>query len=221
MPGSTRSGRSPASERAPTHDRRHAAARPERRPARRRPHRLRSRRRCPTFTRASMRSRRPTSIGSRMARLSRHSSIATSGTCRGRSTSRRCDAGRRRSSAAMTSLRFSRRAATCTPRSARYCRSPWGQTGGQTRVRPESDRGQTPIVIRVTGDGFLRHMVRTIAGTLVDVGLGRWPASHVAGIVAGRDRSRAGRAAPASGLFLVRVDLSHECSHAPGAIFAL
>ena len=35
-------------------------------------------------------------------------------------------------------------------------------------------------MIRVTGDGFLRHMVRTIAGTLVDVGLGRWPASYVA-----------------------------------------
>jgi tRNA pseudouridine38-40 synthase len=49
-------------------------------------------------------------------------------------------------------------------------------------------------------------MVRTIAGTLVDVGLGRWPASYVAEIVEGRDRSRAGRAAPASGLFLVRVD---------------
>jgi tRNA pseudouridine38-40 synthase len=64
----------------------------------------------------------------------------------------------------------------------------------------------TPLVIRVTGDGFLRHMVRTIAGTLVEVGLGRWPASHVAGIVEGRDRARAGRAAPASGLFLVRVD---------------
>ena len=81
-----------------------------------------------------------------------------------------------------------------------------GSDGGQTGVRPGSDRGQTPVVIRVTGDGFLRHMVRTIAGTLVDVGLGRWPASHVAEILRGRDRSRAGRAAPAAGLFLVRVD---------------
>mgnify|MGYP005605740099 FL=1 len=69
-----------------------------------------------------------------------------------------------------------------------------------------SDQGQTPLVIRVTGDGFLRHMVRSIAGTLVDVGLGRWPASQVAEILAGRDRSRAGRAAPAAGLCLVRVD---------------
>jgi tRNA pseudouridine38-40 synthase len=67
-------------------------------------------------------------------------------------------------------------------------------------------RDPAPLVIRVTGDGFLRHMVRTIAGTLVDVGLGRWPPSRVAEILEGRDRSRAGRAAPASGLFLVRID---------------
>jgi tRNA pseudouridine38-40 synthase len=66
------------------------------------------------------------------------------------------------------------------------------------------------LVLRITGDGFLRHMVRTIAGTLVDVGLGRWPASHVATILAGKDRTRAGRAAPASGLFLVGV------AYAPG-----
>ena len=64
-------------------------------------------------------------------------------------------------------------------------------------VRPGSDLGLTPIVIRVTGDGFLRHMVRTIAGTLVDVGLGRWPASQVEQILRGRDRALAGRAAPA------------------------
>jgi tRNA pseudouridine38-40 synthase len=84
-----------------------------------------------------------------------------------------------------------------------------GSDRGQTGVRPGSNRGQTPLVIRVTGDGFLRHMVRSIAGTLVDVGLGRWPASQVAEILAGRDRARAGRAAPAAGLCLVRVDYDH------------
>ncbi len=82
-----------------------------------------------------------------------------------------------------------------------------GADRGQTGVRPGSDQGQpSPLVITVTGDGFLRHMVRSIAGTLVDVGLGRWPASYVAEILASRDRRRAGRAAPAAGLFLVRVD---------------
>jgi tRNA pseudouridine38-40 synthase len=88
---------------------------------------------------------------------------------------------------------------------------------GSTGVRPGSDEGQIggrpgaapiqpPLVITVAGDGFLRHMVRTIAGTLVDVGLGRWPASDVAVILASRDRRRAGRAAPAAGLFLVAVE---------------
>ena len=62
-----------------------------------------------------------------------------------------------------------------------------------------------PIVMRIEGDGFLRHMVRIIAGTLVDVGVGRWPPSRVAGILASRDRTQAGPTAPAQGLFLVRV----------------
>jgi tRNA pseudouridine38-40 synthase len=61
------------------------------------------------------------------------------------------------------------------------------------------------VVVRVEGDGFLRHMVRTIAGTLVDVGLRRWRPAHIAQILAGRDRTKAGRAAPPQGLFLIRV----------------
>ncbi len=61
------------------------------------------------------------------------------------------------------------------------------------------------LVLRVSGDGFLRHMVRAIAGTLVDVGLGRWPAAHVGTILESGDRAAAGRAAPPHGLFLVRV----------------
>jgi tRNA pseudouridine38-40 synthase len=64
--------------------------------------------------------------------------------------------------------------------------------------------------LRVVGDGFLRHMVRTIAGTLVDVGLGRWGPEQVARILEGRDRAAAGRAAPSSGLFLVAVGYRHD-----------
>lgn len=62
-----------------------------------------------------------------------------------------------------------------------------------------------PLVMRIEGDGFLRHMVRTIVGTLVGVGSGRWPAGAVSDILAGRDRSQAGPTAPAKGLFLVGV----------------
>ncbi|HXW07195.1 MAG TPA: tRNA pseudouridine(38-40) synthase TruA [Vicinamibacterales bacterium] len=67
-----------------------------------------------------------------------------------------------------------------------------------------------PLVLRVRGDGFLRHMVRAIAGTLVDVGSGRWPASHVASILASRRRVSAGRSAPPPGLFLVEVGYPAE-----------
>jgi tRNA pseudouridine38-40 synthase len=61
------------------------------------------------------------------------------------------------------------------------------------------------IVVSLTADGFLRHMVRNIVGTLVDVGAGRWPSAEVATILASGDRARAGRTAPPEGLFLVRV----------------
>jgi tRNA pseudouridine38-40 synthase len=62
-----------------------------------------------------------------------------------------------------------------------------------------------PLIMRIEGDGFLRHMVRNIAGTLVDVGIGRWSPSEITRILASRDRRRAGRTAPPQGLFLVRV----------------
>ena len=65
---------------------------------------------------------------------------------------------------------------------------------------------KTPgLTITVTGDGFLRHMVRIIAGTLVDAGAGRREAGDMAGVLASRDRSRAGPTAPPQGLFLVSV----------------
>ncbi|MGL4511707.1 MAG: tRNA pseudouridine(38-40) synthase TruA [Lacipirellulaceae bacterium] len=68
-----------------------------------------------------------------------------------------------------------------------------------TRVGPRID-------IEVTGDGFLYNMVRSIAGTLVEVGRGAKPAEWVAEVVAGRNRAAAGPTAPAQGLVLVRVE---------------
>ena len=63
-----------------------------------------------------------------------------------------------------------------------------------------------PVIIEVVGDGFLRHMVRIIVGTLVAVGAGRVPAAGLGAIVASRARERAGPTAPPHGLFLVAVD---------------
>jgi len=57
----------------------------------------------------------------------------------------------------------------------------------------------------ITGDGFLRHMVRNIVGTLLQVGQGRLAPSDVAEVLAAGDRSSAGPTAPARGLFLKEV----------------
>jgi tRNA pseudouridine38-40 synthase len=63
----------------------------------------------------------------------------------------------------------------------------------------------TPIVVQVSGDGFLRHMVRNIVGTLVEIGTGRRKPSETRSILDSRDRSRAGPTAPPQGLFLTCV----------------
>lgn len=57
----------------------------------------------------------------------------------------------------------------------------------------------------VTGEGFLKQMVRAMAGTLVEVAMGRHPAGSVASMLAARDRRLAGLTAPARGLTLTRV----------------
>lgn len=59
--------------------------------------------------------------------------------------------------------------------------------------------------IAIAGSGFLRHMVRNLVGTLVDVGRGRIPPERVRELLSLRDRTQAGPAAPARGLFLWEV----------------
>jgi len=61
------------------------------------------------------------------------------------------------------------------------------------------------IKMRIEATGFLRHMVRNIAGTLVEIGRGRIPSDQMRDILASRNRRRAGPTAPANGLFLERV----------------
>ena len=67
------------------------------------------------------------------------------------------------------------------------------------------DQADGLAIMEIEGDGFLRHMVRNIAGTLVEIGLGRWPAAVMTDILASRDRARAGTTAPPQGLFLMEV----------------
>ncbi len=59
--------------------------------------------------------------------------------------------------------------------------------------------------IYVTGSGFLYHMVRNIAGALLDVGCGKFSAADLATILKGKDRKRLGMTAPAAGLCLLKV----------------
>jgi tRNA pseudouridine38-40 synthase len=66
-------------------------------------------------------------------------------------------------------------------------------------------RDRPLVVYEITGDGFLRHMVRNIVGTLVEIGQGRRPIEWMTDVLNSRDRTRAGPTAPAEGLFLVRV----------------
>ncbi len=60
--------------------------------------------------------------------------------------------------------------------------------------------------IDIYANRFLKQMVRSIVGTLAEVGTGRRPAASMQDILDARDRSMAGKTAPPQGLYLVRVD---------------
>lgn len=62
------------------------------------------------------------------------------------------------------------------------------------------------IYIELTGNGFLYNMVRIIAGTLVDVGMGKTEPDEIPAIIESGDRMRAGRTLPPNGLFLLKVE---------------
>jgi tRNA pseudouridine38-40 synthase len=72
--------------------------------------------------------------------------------------------------------------------------------------RLEIKSGGGMISITAAADGFLRHMVRNIVGTLIEVGRGKLEPEEMGAILAGVDRKLAGPTAPAEGLTLLRVD---------------
>ncbi len=78
--------------------------------------------------------------------------------------------------------------------------------GSDERIcEDEEDGGGYVLRIRLTGNGFLYHMVRIIAGTLLEVGRGRILPDDMERIIAARDREAAGPTAPAHGLTLVSI----------------
>jgi len=60
-------------------------------------------------------------------------------------------------------------------------------------------------LFEIKADRFLRNMVRSVVGTLLDVGFGKISSEQFRQIVEAKDRSRAGMSAPAKGLFLVDI----------------
>jgi tRNA pseudouridine38-40 synthase len=85
-----------------------------------------------------------------------------------------------------------------------------GSAGGSGTIRTVSRsdlrdlNGQ--LTYEIAGDGFLRHMVRAIVGTLVEVGRGFRKPETMTALFTGGARADAGATAPPQGLFLVRVD---------------
>ncbi|MEM9421357.1 MAG: tRNA pseudouridine(38-40) synthase TruA [Pseudomonadota bacterium] len=62
------------------------------------------------------------------------------------------------------------------------------------------------ITFKLFAPSFLHNQVRSLVGTLVQVGLGRWSVGDVAAALTAKDRSRCGPVAPANGLYFVKAD---------------
>jgi len=89
-------------------------------------------------------------------------------------------------------------------------RDPHVKTGrGAVRTLLEAgckkDRTVDRLMFTFTGDGFLRHMVRNIVGTILEVGKGRITPDSILEILASKDRRAAGPTAPPQGLILKKV----------------
>ena len=72
-------------------------------------------------------------------------------------------------------------------------------------IRCRLTRHDRLLLLEVTGTGFLRHMVRAMVGSLLEIGRGRRDAAWLRGLLASRDRTQAGPTVPPHGLFLVGV----------------
>jgi tRNA pseudouridine38-40 synthase len=91
-----------------------------------------------------------------------------------------------------------------------FCRKPRQRGGGaadaslvrHVRRAGWTDMGDGVLRFEIEANAFCHQMIRSVVGTLVDVGLGRKHAGDLLGILAGRDRSRASALAPPQGLCL-------------------
>ena len=90
------------------------------------------------------------------------------------------------------------------------------QSDGESRVRTVFDctieshwdaRASANLLeLRITANGFLRYMVRSLVGTLIEVGRGEKDSDTIQTAIVTGDRSLAGKTAPANGLTLLKVE---------------
>lgn len=80
-----------------------------------------------------------------------------------------------------------------------------GRGAVRTMFRTVLNQSGEYMELEFTGDGFLRHMVRNLTGTVIEVGRGKRSTNEFIRILRCRDRNRAGATAPACGLSLVKV----------------
>ena len=76
----------------------------------------------------------------------------------------------------------------------------------RTIYKAKVERKQDRVIIELTGNGFLYNMVRIIAGTLIDVGIGKINPETIKEIIEKKERKNAGKTLPARGLCLLKVD---------------
>jgi tRNA pseudouridine38-40 synthase len=86
----------------------------------------------------------------------------------------------------------------------------------RTLARCELTKRGCLLTFVIEGDGFLYKMCRGIVGTLVQVGLGKFPPDEVNRMLAKKDRRLAGMTAPAHGLVLWKVFYRRANAHRPG-----
>ena len=68
----------------------------------------------------------------------------------------------------------------------------------------------TQLIFTIKADRFLRNMVRSIVGTMIDIGFGKINIEEFKTIILAQDRSKAGMSAPAKGLFLTEIEYPSE-----------
>ena len=67
------------------------------------------------------------------------------------------------------------------------------------------DDNNDELRFEITANRFLRNMVRAIVGTMIDIGLGKYPPTDIRRIILEKKRGAAGTSAPPQGLYLARI----------------